>query len=99
MEERPREEITSEDRSKHVILLSKARECLNQTWERIRIDRRHPLHETLPEHISEVETALSRIEPDPETGIKKYSAHFVVIQLSVFHYKTTSALRVDSTVL
>lgn len=69
LEERPREEITSEDRSKHVILLSKARECLNQTWERIRIDRRHPLHETLPEHISEVETLLSRIEPDPETGI------------------------------
>ncbi|XP_046668951.1 E3 SUMO-protein ligase RanBP2 isoform X2 [Homalodisca vitripennis] len=66
LEGKPKEEITSEMRSKHVILLTKARECLNLTKERIRIEHRHPLHQTLQEHISEVETALSRIEPDPD---------------------------------
>lgn len=51
-------------RSKHIILLTKAREYLYLTKDRMRIDRRCPLHENLAELIEEVESALSRIEPD-----------------------------------
>lgn len=68
-------------RSKHVILLSKARECLNLTYDRIRIDRKHPLHQTLAEHTAEVETALSRIEPDPDLS-KCHTMHSYISHTS-----------------
>lgn len=58
------EDITSEIRSKHIILLTKARDCLYTTKERIRLDKRNPLHVSLAELMEEIDSALVRIEPD-----------------------------------
>ncbi|XP_075236358.1 E3 SUMO-protein ligase RanBP2-like isoform X2 [Lycorma delicatula] len=60
----PGEEVTSEMRSKHIILLTKARESFNLTKDRIQNDKQHPLHHILGSHISDVESLLSRIELD-----------------------------------
>lgn len=62
-----REMITSEIRSKHIILLTKARECYYLTLDRLRspgVDAKHPLNAELNSHIEEIESQLSRIDPD-----------------------------------
>jgi len=67
LEDQHREMITSEMRSQHIILLTKARECYYLTLDRLRspgIDAKHPLNAELNSHIEEIESQLSRIDPD-----------------------------------
>jgi E3 SUMO-protein ligase RanBP2 len=62
-----REMITSEMRSQHIILLTKARECYYLTLDRLRspgVDAKHPLNAELNSHIEDIESQLSRIDPD-----------------------------------
>lgn len=61
-----RENLTSEMRSKHIIMLSKARDCFHLTLDRLRETKanKHPLDEVLASHMEEVEEQLSRIDPD-----------------------------------
>jgi E3 SUMO-protein ligase RanBP2 len=62
-----REMVTSEMRSQHIILLTKARECYYLTLDRLRspgVDAKHPLNAELNSHIEEIESQLSRIDPD-----------------------------------
>lgn len=61
---KPRESITSEMRSRHIILLTRARDALYVTLDRIRSDKKHPLNQALPEEIEDIETRLARIDPD-----------------------------------
>ncbi|XP_012274477.1 E3 SUMO-protein ligase RanBP2 [Orussus abietinus] len=63
----PKENLTSELRSQHVIMLSKARDCFYLTLDRLRspgTDPKHPLNSDLCEHISTIESELKRIDPD-----------------------------------
>ncbi|KAG7199455.1 hypothetical protein KM043_014081 [Ampulex compressa] len=63
----PRESLTSEMRSQHIIMLSKARNCLYLTLDRLRspgINPKHPLNSELCTHISDIENELKRIDPD-----------------------------------
>jgi len=67
LEDQRREMITSEMRSQHIILLTKARECYYLTLDRLRspgVDAKHPLNAELNSHIEEIESQLSRIDPD-----------------------------------
>ncbi|GLG99976.1 E3 SUMO-protein ligase RanBP2 [Gryllus bimaculatus] len=67
LEEQQGELITSEMRSRHIILLTKVRECLYLTLDRLRspgVDRKHPLNAELSAHIEEIESQLARIDPD-----------------------------------
>lgn len=67
LEDQHREMITSEMRSQHIILLTKARECYYLTLDRLRspgVDAKHPLNAELNSHIEEIESQLSRIDPD-----------------------------------
>ncbi|PSN43549.1 hypothetical protein C0J52_03693 [Blattella germanica] len=67
LEDQRREMITSEMRSRHIILLTKARECYYLTLDRLRspgVDAKHPLNAELNSHIEEIESQLSRIDPD-----------------------------------
>lgn len=62
-----KENVTSEMRSQHIILLSKARDCLYLTLDRLRepsVDRSHPLNSVLGSEIEKMERLLSRIDPD-----------------------------------
>ncbi|CAH1962372.1 unnamed protein product [Acanthoscelides obtectus] len=62
-----KENVTSEMRSQHIILLSKARDCLYLTLDRLRdpsVDRSHPLNAQLGTEIEKIERLLSRIDPD-----------------------------------
>ncbi|XP_026466134.1 E3 SUMO-protein ligase RanBP2-like [Ctenocephalides felis] len=61
-----KENLTSEMRSKHIIMLSKARDCFHLTLDRLRESKvnNHPLDEVLASHMEEVEEQLSRIDPD-----------------------------------
>lgn len=62
-----RENVTSEMRSQHIILLSKARDCYYLTLDRLRepaVDRKHPLNAELGTEIEKIERLLSRIDPD-----------------------------------
>jgi len=67
----PRESLTSEMRSQHIIMLSKARNCLYLTLDRLRspgINPKHPLNAELADHIATVENKLKRIDPDLGRG-------------------------------
>lgn len=62
-----KENVTSEMRSQHIILLSKGRDCLYLTLDRLRepsVDRSHPLNAQLGSEIEKMERLLSRIDPD-----------------------------------
>lgn len=62
-----KENVTSEMRSQHIILLSKSRDCLYLTLDRLRepaVDRKHPLNTELATEIEKIERLLSRIDPD-----------------------------------
>ncbi|XP_044270326.1 E3 SUMO-protein ligase RanBP2 [Tribolium madens] len=62
-----RESVTSEMRSQNIILLSRARDCLYLTLDRLRepsVDQKHPLNEQLGTEIEKIERLLSRIDPD-----------------------------------
>ncbi|CAH0545652.1 unnamed protein product [Brassicogethes aeneus] len=62
-----KENLTSEMRSQNIILLSKARDCLYLTLDRLRepsVDRSHPLNTQLGTDIEKIERLLSRIDPD-----------------------------------
>nr|CAI5844206.1 unnamed protein product [Callosobruchus analis] len=64
-----KENVTSEMRSQNIILLSKARDCLYLTLDRLRdpsVDRSHPLNAQLGTEIEKIERLLSRIDPDNE---------------------------------
>lgn len=66
-----RESLTSEMRSQHVIMLSKARNCLYLTLDRLRspgMNPKHPLNAELADHITIVENKLKRIDPDLGRG-------------------------------
>lgn len=63
----PRESLTSEMRSQHIIMLSKARDCFYLTLDRLRspgTNPKHPLNSELCTHISGIENELKRIDPD-----------------------------------
>ena len=67
----PKESLTSEMRSQHIIMLSKARECFYLTLDRLRspgTDPKHPLNLLLSTYISNVENKLKRIDPDLSRG-------------------------------
>ncbi|KAG5883507.1 hypothetical protein JTB14_013934 [Gonioctena quinquepunctata] len=62
-----KENVTSEMRSQNIILLSRARDCLYLTLDRLRepsVDRSHPLNAQLGTEIEKIERLLSRIDPD-----------------------------------
>ncbi|KAJ8924619.1 hypothetical protein NQ315_000769 [Exocentrus adspersus] len=62
-----KENVTSEMRSQNIILLSRARDCLYLTLDRLRepaVDRSHPLNSQLGTEIEKIERLLSRIDPD-----------------------------------
>lgn len=62
-----KENVTSEMRSQNIILLSRARDCLYLTLDRLREpsqDRNHPLNAQLGTEIEKTERLLSRIDPD-----------------------------------
>lgn len=62
-----KENLTSEMRSQNIILLSKARDYLYLTLDRLRdpaVDKQHPLNIQLGTEIEKIERLLSRIEPD-----------------------------------
>lgn len=63
----PKETLTSETRSQHVIILTKARNCFYLTLDRLRCpeaDQKHPLNAELFTHIADIENELKRIDPD-----------------------------------
>lgn len=63
----PKENVTSEMRSQHIIILSKARNCFYLTLDRLRspdTDPKHPLNFELCTYITSVENELKRIDPD-----------------------------------
>lgn len=63
----PGESLTSEMRSQHVIMLSKARNCFYLTLDRLRspgTNPKHPLNSELGTYITEIENELKRIDPD-----------------------------------
>lgn len=67
----PRESLTSEIRSQHIIMLSKARNCYYLTLDRLRspgMNLEHPLNSELCIHISAIENELKRIDPDLSQG-------------------------------
>ncbi|KAF5304638.1 hypothetical protein FQR65_LT07920 [Abscondita terminalis] len=62
-----KENVTSEMRSQHVIFLSRSRDCLYLTLDRLRdpsVDRKHPLNKLLGTEIEKIERMLSRIDSD-----------------------------------
>lgn len=62
-----KENVTSEMRSQNIILLSRARDCLYLTLDRLRepsVDPKHPLNTQLGTEIEIIERLLSRIDPD-----------------------------------
>ncbi|KAI4490963.1 hypothetical protein M0802_010539 [Mischocyttarus mexicanus] len=68
---KPRECLTSELRSQHIILLSKARNCYYLTLDRLRspgMNLNQPLDSELSLHISAIENELKRIDPDISRG-------------------------------
>nr|XP_022905835.1 ranBP2-like and GRIP domain-containing protein 4 isoform X1 [Onthophagus taurus] len=62
-----KENLTSEMRSQNIILLSKAKDCLYLTFDRLRdptVNQKHPLNAILGTEIDKIERMLSRIDPD-----------------------------------
>ncbi|XP_033325702.2 E3 SUMO-protein ligase RanBP2 isoform X1 [Megalopta genalis] len=67
----PKESLTSEIRSQHIIMLSKARECFYLTLDRLRspgMNTKHPLNLELFAHVTDIENKLKRIDPDLARG-------------------------------
>ncbi|XP_076246651.1 E3 SUMO-protein ligase RanBP2 [Calliopsis andreniformis] len=67
----PKESLTSEMRSQHIVMLSKARECFYLTLDRLRspgTNPKHPLNSELFTHIADIENKLKRIDPDLSRG-------------------------------
>ncbi|XP_011170959.2 E3 SUMO-protein ligase RanBP2 [Solenopsis invicta] len=67
----PRESLTSEMRSQHVIMLSKAKSSYYLTLDRLRnpgTNPKHPLNSVLGTHITDIENELKRIDPDLGRG-------------------------------
>ncbi|XP_076685558.1 E3 SUMO-protein ligase RanBP2 [Andrena cerasifolii] len=67
----PKDSLTSEMRSQHIIMLSKARECFYLTLDRLRspgMNPKHPLNSELSTHIADIENKLKRIDPDWSRG-------------------------------
>ncbi|XP_011864224.1 PREDICTED: E3 SUMO-protein ligase RanBP2-like [Vollenhovia emeryi] len=67
----PRESLTSEMRSQHIIMLSKAKNCFYLTLDRLRspgTNPKHPLNSELGTHITDIENELKRIDPDLGRG-------------------------------
>lgn len=67
----PKENLTSEMRSQHIIMLSKARECFYLTLDRLRspeTNPKHPLNSELSTYIADIENKLKRIDPDLSRG-------------------------------
>ncbi|XP_053980788.1 E3 SUMO-protein ligase RanBP2-like [Hylaeus volcanicus] len=67
----PKESLTSEIRSQHIVMLSKARECFYLTLDRLRTpgtNPKHPLNSELSTHISNIENKLKKIDPDLSRG-------------------------------
>ena len=65
------ESVTSEMRSQNVILLSRARDCLYLTLDRLRdpsVDRKHSLNAILGTEIDKIERMLARIDPDLDSN-------------------------------
>lgn len=66
-----KENLTSEMRSQHIIMLSKARECFYLTLDRLRspeTNPKHPLNSELSTYIADIENKLKRIDPDLSRG-------------------------------
>ncbi|KAK5640487.1 hypothetical protein RI129_011298 [Pyrocoelia pectoralis] len=62
-----KENVTSEMRSQHIILLSRSRDCYYLTLDRLRdplMDRKHPLNKQLGTEIEKIERLLSCIDSD-----------------------------------
>ena len=67
----PKDSLTSEMRSQHIIMLSKARECYYSTLDQLRslrMNPKHPLNSELSTHIADIENKLKRIDPDWSRG-------------------------------
>ncbi|XP_031847905.1 E3 SUMO-protein ligase RanBP2 [Nomia melanderi] len=67
----PKESLTSEMRSQHIVMLSKARECFYLTLDRLRspgANPKHPLNSELYTRIAGIENKLKRIDPDLSRG-------------------------------
>ncbi|TGZ32049.1 E3 SUMO-protein ligase RanBP2 [Temnothorax longispinosus] len=67
----PRESLTSEMRSQHIIMLSKAKNSYYLTLDRLRspgTNPKHPLNSELGTHITDIENELKRIDPDLGRG-------------------------------
>ncbi|XP_012522042.1 E3 SUMO-protein ligase RanBP2 [Monomorium pharaonis] len=67
----PRESLTSEMRSQHIIMLSKAKSSYYLTLDRLRspgTNPKHPLNAVLGTHITDIENELKRIDPDLGRG-------------------------------
>ncbi|XP_058807194.1 E3 SUMO-protein ligase RanBP2-like isoform X2 [Phymastichus coffea] len=63
----PKESVTSEIRSQHGTLLTKAKNCFYLTLDRLRgpdVDPKHPLNSELCSYITLIENELKRVEPD-----------------------------------
>ncbi|XP_012218383.1 E3 SUMO-protein ligase RanBP2 [Linepithema humile] len=63
----PRESLTSEMRSQHIIMLSKARNCFYLTLDRLRspgMNPKHPLNSELGTYIADIENEMKRIDPE-----------------------------------
>lgn len=61
------ESITSENRSQHIILLTRARDAFYLTLDRLRcpsVDPNHPLNTQLQDHLEKIEKQLAMIDPD-----------------------------------
>lgn len=75
----PKESVTSEIRSQHGTLLTKAKNCFYLTLDRLRgpdADPKHPLNSELCTYITLVENELKRVEPDNVYNDRQY---FIVI--------------------
>ncbi|KAL6255296.1 hypothetical protein P5V15_013636 [Pogonomyrmex californicus] len=67
----PRESLTSEMRSQHIIMLSKARNSFYLTLDRLRspgTNPKHPLNSELGTYITDIENEMKRIDPDLGRG-------------------------------
>ncbi|CAH0392621.1 unnamed protein product [Bemisia tabaci] len=61
------EEVTSAMRSKHIILLTKARDALFLTRDKIQSDYDHPLHAALKLELDSIESQLARLDTESVT--------------------------------
>lgn len=72
------ESLTSENRSQHVILLTKARDAFFLTLERLRspgVDYDHPLNSQIHTHLEEIESQLAQIDTDSSSEYFLYKVY------------------------